>query len=752
MRLTLLRAPVLSLALAAGAQAAPWDLPPLDPVLNYQPRQHLQVFTADGVEIGSFGAERRFYVPIEKMPRMLKDAVIAVEDTRFREHAGIDPKGMARAALALLTGGMRQGASTITQQVARTFFLEQRFSAERKTREILIALEMERRLTKDQILELYMNEIFLGQRAYGFAAASQVYFGKTLDQLSIAETAMLAGLPQNPHYANPIANLEAATQRQRLVLERMRVTGVISAEQQAKARAERLAIRAPGPNPVAAGHVAEMARLAVFERYGAQAYTMGLRVTTTLRAADQRAAWLALRRGVLAHDRKGPWRGAEASEALPPGGAADGPEIERAAALALRDHRDDEMLRAAIVLAASARDVRVQLASGERAAIGGDSLRWARQSGAAAATLQRGAIVRVIAQGKGYALAQWPEAEAAFVALDPATGRARALVGSFDFNRQPFNHVTQGWRQPGSSLKPLLYSAALEHGVMPSTVIDDAPFTAANGWSPANSDGRFDGPLTLRDALARSRNLVSVRVLLQVGVAAARDWLARFGLDPARQPADLTLALGSGSVTPMQMAQAYGVFANGGYRVAPIVIERITDAKGRVLFEAPAAVPPSEAERAIPERNAFVMGSLLNDVTRVGTAARAQAALQRPDLYGKTGTTNDAVDAWFAGYQPGVVAVAWMGYSEPRSLGERESGGGLALPVWIDAMAAMLKGVPVAQPGAPQGLMRLGEDWVYDEAQVAGYVQRIAADGSVQRLQPFAPPPEAAVPAPSTSP
>ncbi|MDH4060988.1 MAG: PBP1A family penicillin-binding protein [Aquincola sp.] len=752
MRLALLRVSVLWLALAAGVQAAPWDLPPLDRVLNYQPRQHLQVFTADGVEIGAFGAERRFYVPIAKMPKLLKDAVIAVEDSRFREHAGIDPKGMARAALALLTGGMRQGASTITQQVARTFFLEQRFSAERKTREILIALEMERRLTKDQILELYMNEIFLGQRAYGFAAASQVYFGKPLDQLSIAETAMLAGLPQNPHYANPIANLEAATRRQRVVLERMRVTGVISAEQQAKARAEMLVIRTPGPSPVSAGHVAEMARLAVFERFGAQAYTMGLRVTTTLRAADQRAAWLALREGVLAHDRKGAWRGAEATETLPGGNATDGPESQRAAALALRDHRDDEMLRAAIVLAVSPREVRVQLASGERVTITGDSLRWALKSGRPASTLKRGAIVRVLAQGKGYVLAQWPQTEAAFVALDPLTGRVRALVGSFDFNRQPFDHVTQAWRQPGSSLKPLLYSAALEHGVMPSTVIDDAPFTAANGWSPANSDGRFEGPLTLREALARSRNLVSVRVLQQVGVGAARDWLAQFGLDPARQPTDLTLALGSGSVTPLQMAQAYGVFANGGYRVPPIVIERITDAQGRVLFEAPAASPLTEAQRAIPERNAFVIGTLLNDVTRVGTAARAQAALQRSDLYGKTGTTNDAVDAWFAGYQPGVVAVAWMGYSEPRSLGERESGGGLALPIWINAMTAILKWVPVVQPEPPPGLMRLGDDWVYDEALVLGYVQHIAEDGSVQRAQPFALPPVAAAPAASAPP
>ena len=742
-----------SLALLLGAalstaQAAPWDVPDLDRALNYQPKQPLQVFTADGVEIAAFGAERRQFVPIEKIPKRLQDAVIAVEDARFREHGGIDPKGMARAALALLTGGMRQGASTITQQVARVFFLEQRFSAERKTREILIALELEKKLSKDKILELYMNEIFLGQRAYGFAAAAQVYFGKTLDQLSVAECAMLAGLPQNPHYANPIANEQRATQRQRIVLERMRVTGVISDRQHAAARAEKVAIRAPGQGVLHAGHVAELARLAVVERFGADAtYTRGIKVMTALRAADQRAAWSALRRGVLAHERRQPWRGVEGQESLPPG---DGPELEAAAARALRDHRDDEMLRVAIVLAASPKEVRVQLASGERLAIGGEGLRAARAGLAPKAraplAITRGGVLRVVADGKGHAIAQWPQAEGAFVALDAGSGRVRALVGAFDFNRQPFNHVTQAWRQPGSAIKPLIYSAALEHGVMPSTVIDDAPYVAANGWSPANSDGAFDGPLTLADALARSRNLVSVRVLQHSGVGATRQWLGHFGLDPARQPDNLTLALGSGSVTPLQMAQAYGTIANGGWRVAPIVIERIVDAQGKVLFEAPPVVPLAEGARVLPARNAWLVAGLLNRVTRSGTAARAQAALQRSDLYGKTGTTNDAVDAWFAGFQgqgpQAIVGVAWMGYGEPKSLGERESGGGLALPIWIDTMGAMLKGVPVAAPAPPPpGLGRSGEDWLYDELTVAGHVQRIASDGSVTMAQPFAAPP-----------
>jgi penicillin-binding protein 1A len=740
---------ILSLA-AATAQAAPWTVPDLDRAIRYQPRQPLQVLTSDGVEIAAFGAERRQFVPIERIPRLLQDAVIAVEDARFREHTGVDPKGMARAALALLTGGLRQGASTITQQVARVFFLKQKFTPERKTQEILIALELEKQLSKDKILELYMNEIFLGQRAYGFAAAAQVYFGKTLDKLSIAEAAMLAGLPQNPHYANPIANLERATQRQRLVLERMRVTGVITPAQYAAARAEKLVVRAPGQGVLHAGHVAEMARLAVVERFGKDAYTRGIKVTTSLREADQRAAWAALRRGVLAHDRRGAWRGVEDVEKLP---AGDGPEVEAAAARALKDHRDDEMLRVAIVLAASPKEVRVQLASGERVTLTGEGLRWAQAGLAPRAkaplAIRRGAIVRVVrspaarsSAATAWQIAQWPQAEGAFVALDPATGRVRALVGAFDFNRQPFNHVTQAWRQPGSAIKPLLYSAALEHGVMPSTIVDDAPFTAANGWSPANSDGQFAGPLPVRDALARSRNGASVRVVQVTGVADTRAWLQRFGLDATRQPDNLTLALGSGSVTPLQLAQAYGTISNGGWLQPAVVIERITDAQGKLLFEAPRAPALDDATRAIPARNAWLTASLMGEVMRgSGTAARAQAQLRRSDLYGKTGTTNDAVDAWFAGFQPSVVAVAWMGYGEPRSLGQSESGAALALPIWIDYMSTALKGVPTATLPPPAGLMREGSDWLYDEFAVAGHVQRIGADGSVQRSAPFALPP-----------
>ncbi len=731
------------------------QLPSLDRVTDYQPRQPLQVFTADGVAIGQFGAARRQFVPIGQIPLLVQQAVLAVEDARFYRHSGLDLIGVARAVLAQFTGGLRQGASTITQQVARTFFLSQRFSAERKIKEVLLALEIERRLAKPQILELYMNQIYLGQRSYGFAAAAQAYFGKPLAALSLAEAAMLAGLPQNPHYANPVSNAERAAQRQRVVLARMVATGAITPAQQATARAEVLTLRGPAQAPLRADHVAEMARRTVLERFGADAYSQGLRVHTSLRAADQQAAWAAVRRGVLAYDSRQPWRGPEGQETLQPAGRMD---AEAAAALALKDHRDDDDLRVAVVLRASPKELRVQLASGEQVAV-----RTEHQRGAAAALAPRapddlairpGSVVRVVQVVLNKAgepaptakagepataiwqLTQWPEVQAALVALDAGSGRVRALVGGFDFSRQPFNHATQARRQPGSAYKPFLYSAALEAGVMPATLVNDAPYSAANGWQPQNSDGQFDGPITLRQALARSKNSVSIRVLQHVGVGRARSWAERFGIARADQPDNLALALGAGSTTPMLLAQAYGVLANGGWLLPPVVIDRITDAQGKLLFEAPKPSAPDDASRAVPARNVFVTNSLLNDVARWGTAARAQGQLGRNDLYGKTGTTNDAVDAWFAGFQAGfdagvgtgLVAVVWIGHDEPQSLGARESGGGLALPVWIDYMAQALKGVPVApRPTAPDGLAWRG-DWVYAELADGGAVQGIGLD------------------------
>lgn len=729
---------LLLVALLSIGIAAAWywnDLPPLDKATDYRPQQHLQVLTADGVEIAQFGSERRIFVPIAQVPKKVSQALIAVEDADFYDHGAISWRGVARAIVANLTpGGRSQGASTLTQQVARTFFLSTRRTAERKIKEALLSWQLENRLSKDQILELYLNQVYMGQRAYGFAAAAQVYFGKTLSQLSNAEAAMIAGLPQNPIYANPVANMTAATKRQRWVLQRMRKTGVISEAEFDAALAEKLVLRSPAFVDVNAAFVAEMARRAVVERLGDKAYTQGIRVITSLRAEDQRAAHAALRRAVLAHERKQPWHGPEDQNHLPDEPA----EAESAAGLVLKEQRDDEDLRVAVVLAASPREITAKLASGDNVTVRGDALKWVQSALSPQAperlAIRRGSVVRLMAQPKGktveWTLAQWPQAEAAFVALDPATGRVRALVGGFEFNHRQFNHATSAARQPGSSFKPFLYSAALENGVMPETLVLDAPLTDADGapaaWDPKNSDDRFDGEISMREGLVRSKNLVSVRLLKQVGLQPAREWIGRFGIDMTKQPENLTLALGTGSVTPLQMAAAYAVFANGGFRVAPVLIERIVSASGEVLFEALPPAPLAEENRALPARNVFIVNTLLADVTLRGTAARAQATLKRPDLYGKTGTTNEAVDAWFAGWAPGVVAVGWMGYDEPQSLGERESGGGLALPIWIDSMQTMLRNVPVQALQPPEGVVKVpGGDWRYSEFAEGNFVPRV---------------------------
>ena len=730
-------------AVLALAVAAAWywnDLPSLDKATDYRPHQHLQVLTSDGVEIAQFGSEKRIYVSLKDMPTSIKQAVLAVEDADFYEHGAISWRGVLRAAVSHARGGVGGGASTITQQVSRTFFLSTRRTAERKIKEALIAWQLERELSKDEILELYCNQIYIGQRAYGYGAGAQVYFGKPLQQVNLAEAAMLAGLQNNPIYANPIVNEAAARKRQQWVLKRMLVTGAITEAQFNEALATKLVYRRPNFVDVPAAHVAEMARRAVVERLGEKAYTEGVRVITSLRADEQRAAHAALRRALMALERKQAWRGPEDHENLP----ADPAQAERAASIALRDGRDDDDLRLAIVLAASPKEVTAKLASGDTVVLKGDALK--SLPGLAAALLpnaaadkaiRRGAVVRLTQLQKGKALewafAQWPEAEAAWVSLDPATGRVRSLVGGFAFSRNQFNRATSAARQPGSSFKPFLYSAALEHGIQPETLVNDAPLLDADGgvpnWNPQNSDGKFDGEITLREGLVRSKNLVSVRVLKEVGLANARDWVTRFGFDKAKQPDNLTLALGTGSVTPLQMAQGYAVFANGGHRVTPVLIEKILDAKGNVLFEAPPPETLSDANRVVPERNVFLVNTLMRDVTLRGTAAKAQAQLQRNDLYGKTGTTNDAVDAWFAGWAPGVVGVAWVGHDDPESLGERESGGGLALPIWLDTMARVLKGVPVRPLVPPEGVVQVGTptggDWRFSEWAEGGFMTRV---------------------------
>jgi penicillin-binding protein 1A len=590
--------------------------------------------------------------------------------------------------------------------VARNFFLSSKRTLDRKIREAMLAMKIEQQLSKDQILELYMNQIYLGHRAYGFGAAAQVYFGKPLDQLSIAEDAMLAGLPQNPGYANPITNLERAVARQHVVLGRMLATGVITQAQYDEAKAQKLVIRSENQVAVHAEHVAEMARQIVYQRFGEQAYSEGFKVTTSLIAADQQAAWSALRRGVLDHERRQAWRGPEDQEDLgddtgrrrgPGGPDPEGPARRRRPA-------------GGPGAAGQPQQVEAVLATGEKVTL--KARACAGPSGLSpkapdTLAVRRGSVIRVVKADKGgWAIAQWPQAQSAFVSLDPATGRVRALVGGFDFTRQQFNHATQAWRQPAPASSPSCtrprWSTACSRPRWSTT----RPGPWGRWLEPAELDGQFDGPISLRRALAKSKNLVSIRLVQYIGVDTARQWAGRFGFDVNRQPDNLTLALGAGSTTPMQLATAYAALANGGYKVDPVVIERITDAQGQVVYQAPPPVPLTEAQRIIPARNAFVIDSLLNEVTRSGTAARAQAALKRPDIYGKTGTTNDAVDAWFAGFQPSVVAVVWMGYDDPRSLGSRESGGGASLPIWISYMDQVLRNVPVHSTSRPRACSR----------------------------------------------
>ena len=697
------------------------NLPDTSSLADYRPKLPLRVLASDGTLIGEFGEERRTYVPIDQIPQVMKQAVLAIEDANFYNHGGVDFKGVLRASLAQFAEAKSQGASTITMQLARNFYLSSEKTFTRKIYEILLAFKIEALLTKDQILEVYMNQIFLGHRAYGFGAASEVYFGKPLKDISVAEAAMLAGLPKAPSAYNPLNNPRRATVRQRYIIERMLDNGFITQAQRDAALKEVMRYRASSDSPAHAEYVAEVARQLVHSQYGDETYTRGLNAHLTIDAAAQTVAYRALRKGLLDFERRQVYRGPEAYVDLP----QDPNLLDARVAEALVDHPDNAELRAAVVLEAAPRKVVASLQSGELITVTGEGLKPVASGLAEKAgpkvQIRRGAVVRAIKMDKGeWALTQVPEVEGAFVAMDPRTGAIRSLVGGFDYSKSKFNHVMQAWRQPGSSFKPFIYSAALEKGFTPATVVNDAPLffdagaTGSQPWEPKNYDGKFEGPMSLRTALAKSKNMVSIRVLQSTGPAFAQEWVSRFGFEAEKHPAYLTMALGAGSVTPLQMASAYGVFANGGHLVSPMLISKITDSRGKVLRE---TTPPEldESSRVIDARNAFVMNTLLQEVTRSGTAARAQATLKRGDVFGKTGTTNDSMDAWFAGFHPTLVGIVWIGYDTPKKLGSNETGGGLSLPVWIEFMAHALKNTPEADLSVPEGVVRSGGDWVFDE-------------------------------------
>jgi len=697
------------------------NLPDIGSLTDYRPKLPMRIFSSDGVLLGEFGEERRHFTPIGEVPKVMQDAVLAVEDAHFREHHGVDFKGVIRAGLASLVRPKSQGASTITMQVARNFYLPTRKDYVRKVYEILLALKIENELSKEQILEVYMNQIFLGQRAHGFAAASEIYLGKPIAEVTLAEAAMLAGLPQSPTHANPTTNRRRAIARQQHVLDRMQDAGFITAAQSTQARAQTLRFHTARDVPVHAEYLAETARQLIYSQYGEAAYTRGLDVTLTVDAGEQLAAYRALRKGIMDFERRQSYRGPEAHIDLP----SDDAELDARVLEVLTEHPDNDELKSAVVLSVEPKRVEAQLENGETVTITGEGLKQAAPGlstrAAARIRIQPGSVIRLIKGAKdAWAITHLPEVEGAFIAMDPATGAIRAMVGGFDYSKNQFNHVMQAWRQPGSSLKPFIYSAALDKGLMPSTLINDAPLSwdaDSNGgqaWEPKNSDGKFDGPMTMRSALAASKNMVSIRILQTIGAAFAQDWLTHFGFDAEKHPAYLTMALGAGSTTPMQLASAYSVIANGGYRLDPFLIRKISDGRGRTIAEwQPPAI--DESLRVLDERNAFIMTDLLQEVTRSGTAARAQAVLKRPDIAGKTGTTNDAMDAWFAGFHHSMVAVVWMGYDNPRKLGDRESGGGLSLPIWLDFMGYALKKTPVYESQPPDGVVRINGEWYLEE-------------------------------------
>lgn len=686
-------------------------LPSLEILTDYRPNIPLRVYSAEGVLLGEFGKERRALVKISEVPDLMKHAILAAEDERFYEHGGVDYIGVLRAALSnFSSGGVKQGASTITMQVARNFFLTKEKTLSRKFNEMMLAFKIEHNLSKDEILELYINQIYLGQRAYGFTTAAQIYFGKSMNQLSIAEMAMLAGLPKAPSLFNPVVNPNRAKLRQLYVLRRMHELGFIDSAQFEAAQLEPIVPKRGSQEfSVRSDYLAEMVRQVMYERYQEDAYTQGLSVYTTIRQQDQKAAYESVRKGVIDYDRRHGYRGPEGYINL------KNDVSEEFLDEALQEVTDSDDLLPAVVQAVSTKSITAYVKGGQIVTISAAGLKFAQQTlGEKLTPNQRirvGSLIRVQLDAKGqWQIAQLPQVESAFVSANPRDGAIYSLVGGFDFNRNQFNHVTQAWRQPGSSFKPFIYSAALEKGFTPASIINDAPLvidsleTGNEPWYPKNYDDKFEGPMRMRSGLIKSKNLVSIRILQAIGPVYARDYITKFGFDKDKHGAYLTMALGAGSVTPMQMLTGYAVFANGGYKITPYFIQRVEDAQGNILEQAVPVKAGDDAERVIDVRNAYSMVSMMQDVVRHGTAMHAMK-LGRSDLAGKTGTTSDSLDAWFCGFHPALVGISWIGFDNPRSLGDKETGGGAALPMWMDYMAQILPGVPEAAYSMPENMV-----------------------------------------------
>jgi penicillin-binding protein 1A len=742
------------------------DLPDVESLRDVRMQVPLRVYSSDGKLISVFGEQRRIPARIEDIPDNLKNAFIAGEDARFYEHPGVDYQGLTRAVITLATTGEKSvGGSTITQMLARNFFLSLEKTFSRKTREIFLALKIEREFTKDEILELFLNKILLGHRAYGVGAAADVYYGKTLDQLTLAEAAMIAALPKAPSRINPITSPERALERRNYVLSRMLELGYISQQDY------ELAVAAPdeafyhgASTEISAPYVAEMVRARLVDTLGTEAYTGGYSVYTTVIGELQTAANQALRDGLEEYDRRHGFRGPEASTTLSE--ATSESEWQEA----LSPFQPLAGLQPGLVLTVDEQTASVYLRDGQRVSLQLEDIALARRfisrdrygtvPKAVSDVLQAGDIIRLRQLGEQqWTLGQLPDAEASLVSLDPQSGAIRALVGGYDFSRSKFNRVTQSDRQPGSSFKPFLYSAALERGFTTATLINDAPIVFEDNelertWKPQNFSEKFFGPTRMREALVNSRNLVSIRILQGIGLGFAREYISRFGFDQAILPANLSLALGTASLPSLSMARGYAVFANGGYLVEPHFIERIEGPDGTLLFTAtppvvcpgcadtelvdstpqperaasepayrPLAVDntgqnpddafasfggpdqPRYAPQVISAQNAYLVRSMMGDVIRRGTGKKAME-LGRNDLAGKTGTTNDQRDAWFSGYNSALVTTVWVGFDNHDPLGRVEVGGRAALPIWVDFMGTALAGVPDTTPELPSGLVQ----------------------------------------------
>lgn len=699
-------------------------LPSLEAVTHYQPKMPLAIYSSDGKLLGQFGEERRAFTKIDDFPQVLKDAVVAAEDKRFYQHGGVDVIGIARALISNLTGGVQSGASTITQQVARNFYLTNERTYTRKFNEALLAYKIEQHLTKDQILELYFNQIYLGQRAYGFTAAAQVYFNKPVQKLDLAEATILAGLPKAPSTFNPIVNPQRAKVRQRYILNNMVEIGKITQAQADAAFNETLHYQYyQQPIDQNALYVAELVRLQMYEKYGDAAYTQGYRVYTTVDSQEQAVATAALRKVLANYDKGSAYRGAE--------GFFDLSKIPDD----LRDEQIEQFLTyrspvdgmlPAVVTAINSGSITVYVSGVGEVRIDGSSFNWIKRAinnkSLGENAVRVGSIVHVRASGKSYHVVQQPELQGAIVALDAQTGAIKALVGGYDFNSRSFNRATQAKRQPGSSFKPFIYSAGISKGFTINTVVNDAPLVlpgmgpGGRAWTPKNSDGRYAGFITLRQALTASKNMVSIRVLMALGVDYAKQYIQRFGFKPDQIPASLSMALGSGEVTPMQMAEGFAIFANGGYKVSNYVIDKIYDGNGNLRAQMQPLIAKQNAPLAIDPRNAFILSQMMMDVVNFGTAHNARS-LGRTDIAGKTGTTNNNKDAWFVGFNPNLVSAVYIGFDRPRSMGRSAFGGTIALPVWLDYMRYALKGKPNVKISVPEGIVQHGRDYFLKEFQ-----------------------------------